>query len=356
MKQVHPTGRTDQAAQIWALTSYRAGETSQILALAEALAEAMQLNWQRVDVDYQPWAGPVGLLRLQTRVGTASGFSGPWPQLLISAGLRNEPISRWLRNASGGRTRLIFLGRTWASARHFDLVVATPQYRLSPAANVLENPLTLHQVTPAALQQARAAFSSRYGAAADRKVGVLLGGDSGPYRFDAAYARQLAMELNDFAAGGDIRYLISSSSRTPEQFLAALASQLHGQHDIHDWRSPGANPYRGILAWSDTLVVTADSIAMISEAVATGKRVLLSEPSVAGSIGSRIYNSAISWGHKRWTRDVSLVHLRLLKLGLVGWLGEAGSDDLICQSLPDDYGNKTAYLQSTVAHIQRQFG
>jgi mitochondrial fission protein ELM1 len=374
MKQADLFGSTDPAREVWALTSYRAGETSQILALAGALADSLQTSWQRVDIDYQPWSSLAGVLRLRTPVGAAKKPVGPWPRFVISAGLRNEPICRWIHNASGGHTRVIFLGRTWAAVRHFDLVVATPQYRLDPAVNVLENPLTLHRVTAAALQQARQDFSSRYGSTSGFKVGVLLGGNSGPYRFDQAYARRLARELSAFAAGDEACFLISSSSRTPQTFLAQLKSHLRGQHDIHDWRDGGENPYSGILAWSQALVVSADSIAMISEAVATGKRVLLSEPSLAGSIGSKLYHSAISWGHKRWTRDVSLVHAALLRLGLVEWLSEARADALACDlSVPsgaispdsgeasldatakpaDGLVNKGSYLMSTVEHIRR---
>jgi mitochondrial fission protein ELM1 len=367
MKQAQVFGSTDPVREIWALTSYRAGETSQILALAGALAEQLQTDWQRIDIDYQPWADLAGVLRLQTPLGSATKPFGGWPRFVISASLRNEPICRWIRRASGGHTRLIFLGRTWAAARHFDLVVTTPQYRLDAGINVLENPLTLHPVNAAALQQARENFAARYGAAKGIKIGVLLGGNSGPYRFDHAYARRLALALNAFAADQDVCFLISSSSRTPATFLAELKLHLHGQHNLHDWSDPGENPYAGILAWSDAIVVTADSIAMVSEAVATGKRVLLSEPSLASTSASRLYYNAISWGHKRWTRDVSLVHERLLQLGLAGWLSEAGVAGHACNgSEPkrvanadpadrsaDSLVNKRAYLQGTVDHILR---
>jgi hypothetical protein len=43
----------------------------------------------------------------------------------------------------------------------------------------------------------------------------------------------------------------------------------------HFWGGPqdGENPYAGILAWSDRILVTPDSVNMISEACATGKPV-----------------------------------------------------------------------------------
>lgn len=311
--------------EIWALTSYRAGETAQILALASALADALGSSWRRVDIDYQPWAAAAGFLRLTTAIGADGAPVEPWPTVLISAGLRNEPICRWVKQRSGGRTRIVFLGRTWAAASRFDLVVTTPQYRLRPAANIVENPLTLHRIGAAALLEAGEKFADRFPQGRSL-TGVLLGGNSGPYRFDRAYARRLARELDDFARAGDTRLLISSSSRTPPEFFTEFSAQLSDGHEIYDWRSSEPNPYLGILAGAEQLIVSADSIAMISEAVATGKRVLVSEPSFAASPGAWLYDSATSWGHRRWTRDVSLVHDALLELNLVEWFGARSAD------------------------------
>jgi len=308
---------------VWAVSSYRAGETSQILALADLLGAA----WRRVDLTYRAGAATLGLLRTVGRLGTATDLAPPWPRLVISAGLKNEPICRWIRRQSGGRTRIVFLGRTWSPVSAFDLVITTPQYRLAPAPNVLENPLTLHGVNAAVLRDARARWTGRFDVLPGRRVGVLLGGNSGPYEFNAEYARRLADELNAYAEGRAVSYMISSSSRTPPAFLAGLEKRLRAPHDCYAWGSDAENPYLGILAWADELVVTADSIAMISEALGAGKPVLLSEPATGSGAGlkARIYAGAMRWGHRRLTRDVALVHRRLAELGLVTPLNGATS-------------------------------
>jgi len=276
--------------------------------------------FRRVDPVYTFWSGLIGLLERVSSAGTATRLAAPWPRLLISAGLRNEPIARWIRAQSNGATRVVFLGRTWAALNRFDLVVTTPQYRLRRAANLIQNPLTLHAVNAARLAAARRVWQPQFGRSAGLRVGVLLGGDSGPYAFDENFAARLATELNRLAQESAATYLVSSSSRTPAGFLAALERDLAGEHYLHAWGDAGENPYFGILAWSDLIIVSADSIAMISEALATGKRVLLTEPTCGGSPRARIYRSAMSWGHRRWTRDVSLIHTALVESGLIGWL------------------------------------
>ncbi len=128
--------RRDTAPRVWAVASYRAGENSQISGLANRLGGEVVTKRLR----YNGWAGPLGLVRATSRAGIDSAASdalvAPWPDILISAGLKNEPVCRWIKANSGDRTRIVFLGRTWARRSVFDLVVTTPQYRLPAEPNV----------------------------------------------------------------------------------------------------------------------------------------------------------------------------------------------------------------------------
>jgi mitochondrial fission protein ELM1 len=124
---------------VWAIESYRAGETTQVLGLAEAIVRRFGGVHETFRYRHKFRGGP---LSLAMTVGTGGieaveprEFGPPWPDLLISAGVRNEPVARWIRQASGGHTRIVFLGRVWAPAPAFDLVVVTPQYRFPAAAS-----------------------------------------------------------------------------------------------------------------------------------------------------------------------------------------------------------------------------
>ena len=65
-------------------------------------------------------------------------FVPPWPDLVVAAGKRTVPITLWIKAASGGRTKLIQIGRPRAALAHFDLVISTPQYGLPKEPNVIE--------------------------------------------------------------------------------------------------------------------------------------------------------------------------------------------------------------------------
>lgn len=318
------------APQIWALLSHRSGETQQILGLAEALQRECGWSLRVLRPDWTPAANPVALARRVSLAGLGAedrrAFGARSPDLIISAGLRNEPIVRWLARRSRGRTSTVMLGRTWAPPRDFDLVITTPQYRLRPAPTVLENPGTLHRITPARLAAARDDHANTFAALPGPRIGLLVGGDSGPYRLGPVAARRLAQRARALAGEGTV--LATTSSRTPSAASDSLAAHLGPDDQLWRWAPDAPNPYFGILAWADALLVTGDSIAMVSEAIATGRPVRIFD--VGGmregasspadhSLQSRAYGLLMALGPRRLSRDLRRVHARLVETGRAAW-------------------------------------
>ena len=62
---------------------------------------------------------------------------------------------------------------------------------------------------------------------------------------------------------------IVPSRRTPDEVLAQFGKAGERDPDLWVWRREGDNPYLGVLALADRLVVTGDSVSMVSEALAT---------------------------------------------------------------------------------------
>jgi hypothetical protein len=85
-----------------------------------------------------------------------------------------------------------------------------------------------------------------------------------------------------------------------------------------------------MLGLADRFIVTADSIAMLSEACATGKPVDMFD--LGGMrervdqprdfrLGGLLYRALMNWGWMPLTRDISLVHKELVASGRTAWLG-----------------------------------
>ena len=74
-------------------------------------------------------------------------------------------------------------------------------------------------------------------------------------------------------------------------------------HVLYRWGEPGENPYLGFLASADAVVVTADSVSMISEACATTAPVFVALPELAGPRHRRLIATLHRAGHVRLLGD-----------------------------------------------------
>jgi mitochondrial fission protein ELM1 len=351
----------DTPPRAWVVTGYRAGERSQVLALAEALGWPFEVK----ELDYRSSAARLSLFRAShlrgIRLDRSSPLTPPWPALVISAGMRNEPACRWIREQSAGRTRLVHIGRPWARLEQFDLVITTPQYRLPERPNVLHNTLTLHRVTGERLQAEARRWEPRLAGGLPRPwIAVIAGGDSGPTTFGRTAARRLVRQASALARERGGSLLVTTSARTSAPAAEALAAGIDVPRHFYRWRRDDANnPYYGYLALADAIIVTADSISMLTEACATGKPVYMFDadhpvtiPGMAGDgerdfrLSGSLYRGLMRWGPKRLSRDIALVHRRLLDGGHAVWLGE---------SFPDQAPPPLRDLERALARVRALF-
>jgi mitochondrial fission protein ELM1 len=317
---------------IWLIDAYRAGERGQVRALADALGWPCEIKVlkYRKRVWLPHVLGQSTLRGLQAE--SAASLQGPWPDLVISCAVRNEPVCRWIREQSGGKTRYVHVGRPWGPLAGFDLVVTTPQYRVPEAANVVQNILTLHQVNEQRLAQSAQRYHDLFADLPKPHIALIVGGNSGPFTLGRKAALRLAREASAAARACGGSLLVTGSSRTPPMATSVLRESIDVPHYFYEWQAGDSdNPYMGILAAADRLIVTADSIAMLSEACATGKPVSMfdlggmrPERPVAGDfrLGGTLYSVLLRWLWRPLSRDISEVHKLLIEGGRTAWLGD----------------------------------
>ena len=254
---------------LWALSDGSAGNRRQALALAQAMGgEAREL----VLSARLPWSWLAPRLtwggRLAWDARSRAQLAPPWPDLLIGCGRQAALATRMLRRLGGGRVRVVQILDPRADPRHWDVVIA-PRHDGLVAGNALSPLGSLHPVDDGWLADARVAWAVFAHLPAPR-IGVLLGGPRRGVALDRAWQRALLRDLSRLlAAGGSA--LIVASRRTPPGLAERCAAELAAHPQVL-WRGAqdGANPYPGVLAWADRLLVGADSVNMLSEAAAVG--------------------------------------------------------------------------------------
>jgi mitochondrial fission protein ELM1 len=260
-----------RALTCWWITNGAAGFRTQARGLAEAvIPEATE---KTVDVR-APWSlAPPALWRL-TLMGldpNKDRLEPPWPDVVVSCGRKAAKAAIAVKRASGGRTLAVHIQNPLMALGEFDLVIPMRHDPVQEGPKVAPIDLALHDVTPEVLATAAEAWRERFAGLPRPLTGVLLGGSTKRHAFTLEQGRALAERLKALRAEGGLA--ITPSRRTPDEVKAALREAFAGDDGVCLWDETGDNPYRGILALSDRLVATGDSVSMVSEAVATGRSV-----------------------------------------------------------------------------------
>jgi mitochondrial fission protein ELM1 len=181
----------------------------------------------------------------------------------------------------GHRVVTVFVQNPGIAPSHFDLVIA-PEHDRVVGENVISTRGALHRITRERLEQGAAKLLPRVAHLPRPYISVLIGGANASYSFGREEMQKLADALIRAARESGGSLLITASRRTGEENRALLQSALAGTPSFL-WDGEGDNPYFGLLGLADHIVVTNDSVSMVSEAVATGKPVhVFALPAKAG--------------------------------------------------------------------------
>lgn len=254
----------------WVLTDGAAGNERQALALAQALGLPARNLVLPLRAPWS-WLAPRRLPggRLAVAAAQRPRLAPPWPRLAIGCGRSAALLTRLLPRLSGGVCRSVQILDPRIDPRHWDLVIA-PLHDALSGPNVITLLGSLNPVDDTWLQAGRQAFAP-LGELPAPRTGVLLGGPRRGVPLGETQAQMLADHLRERhqSHGGSV--LLLASRRTPDALYTALHEALANLPGVR-WRdaADGPNPYPGVLGWSDRLVVTPDSVNMLSEAAAAG--------------------------------------------------------------------------------------
>jgi mitochondrial fission protein ELM1 len=194
----------------------------------------------------------------------------PLPELVIGCGGVAAAVGAALRR--GGRP-VVQVQHPRMDPKRFDVVVVNRHDELT-GPNVVVTRTALHRATPARLAEAAREWAPRFEYLKRPLVAVLVGGSNGRFRLDAEVAGGLASQLASMMQRDEVGVAVTPSRRTDPGAIRMLAEALIPL-GAYVWDGTGENPYFGMLALADAIVVTMDSVSMVSEAAATSAPVML---------------------------------------------------------------------------------
>lgn len=295
------------AAPIWVLLGQRTGDNNQLLRLAGELGvpfRSVELHYNALHLVPPRLLGPtLASLTPQSR----GQIHPPWPKLVLGIGYRSVPIALAIRQSSGGRTGLVRLGNPRLDPSNFDLVITTRQYSVPDRPNVLRLPLGIS--TAPHVEQAREEKDWLAKLPRPHRL-LLIGGDTFMWSLRPDKVASAASALG--AKKGSV--IAVSSGRSNPALLDAVATALKGSEHALVW---GRFPrYPVLIQGADEIYVTADSVAMLSDAIASGKPVGVVEPDQ--NLAGRFFYGLDSVGIAPPVRDIRRFWRAMIDQGLAG--------------------------------------
>ncbi len=272
--------------RVLALSDGHAGNENQAMALAAALSTSVA----SVRLDPRApwrWFAPRRLAGASHAFGEdfAAHLHPPWPELAIGCGRQAALATRLLRTASSGACKVVQILDPRLASRHWDFVVA-PRHDALAGSNVITTLGALHPIDDTWLEAARTHFVELATLPQPRWL-LLLGGPTRSFVLDRDYWQALATALRTHLADSGGSLMLSSSRRSPD-WLRMAAREAFAGLPGRQWHGPqdGPNPYAGFLAHAERIVVTPDSVNLLSEAAATRVPVWTFAPTPAtGKVG-----------------------------------------------------------------------
>jgi mitochondrial fission protein ELM1 len=268
---------------IWVLVDDRAGNTSQVLGVAEALA----LPFITKNIRYNHLGRLSNIIKGRTLLGLTTEskqeISPPWPDIVISIASRMESTALYIKKKNP-KTKLVHIQKPRLPIHNFD-IVAVPEHDFlgkgkskAAPANVLMTLGAPNRITPQVLAVGKEKWEAEFAHLNHPRIAVLVGGSTNKAEYTMEHAMELASQANDLCTKSGGSLLVTTSRRTPEEIVLFLEQELQSPKYFYTPNKGGNNPYAGLLACSDIIIASGDSVSMCSEACSTGKPVYIFSP------------------------------------------------------------------------------
>lgn len=256
----------------WILSEGINGHDAQSRGLAQALGLKPVVRSFRVRAPWRylsPRLWPVPL----KAADFPGGMGPPWPDLVVSCGGKGAGLSAAIKTASGGKTHAVHILKPRIDPRHLDAVIV-PRHDGLTGPNVIVTRTALTPVSADTIAEGARRWRNELGRLPRPLIAVLVGGSNDRFQFTEAGAQKLGAALTALVKEHKAGLAITTSRRTGAENEAALRRAV-ADTNPYFWDGKGDNPFFGLLALADAIIVTEDSVSMASEACATGKPVYI---------------------------------------------------------------------------------
>ncbi len=270
---------------------FKIGARNQCVGLAQALDSTTDIHPVCIRFPYGYLPEILWPQSLESLLVQPLDLSPGIPDIIMASG-RRSIVPALLYKKKFPTAFLVLLQKPGSFKSQADAVIVPEHDGLENDAKTLTLLGNPHSVVPEDLENAVISFPElQRRVLGYTVVTILIGGPNKAFRFSPTHMHKYWEKLqSNLSKDPSLFYLVSFSRRTPQEFIDVMQAITHPR--IYVWNGKGPNPYLAFLAFASIFVITADSVAMTSEAAATGKPIYLL-PLDGGNAKFKRYHEAL---------------------------------------------------------------
>lgn len=205
-----------------------------------------------------------------------------YAEFIVSCGSGLAPVNIYMSKENNARNVVVMKPGIPFTMRKFNYVIVPRHDMVRPRKNIVTTALAPNLVDEKALESAAEKFKGATRSGKSRAIGLLIGGDSPEFTISSGLLKKVLGDVLKSCESNDADLLVTTSRRTNAQQAQVLKDVLNNNPRckllvVANEKNPEGT-LAGILALSNVVVVSGESISMISEAVLSGKKTVVFTP------------------------------------------------------------------------------
>ncbi len=301
---LHKRWKSTPKRTVLVLNDGKAGHLNQSLAVAEQirLARATQ-NYAPEDTDivivdvkykskffrsvlffasiFASWRchGRMGFMKLCLQEGSYRELMKTYAEFVVSCGSSLAPVNIFMSKENNARNAVVMDPAIPLGVNKFNFVITPKHDRIKAGKNVITTTLAPNLMNIKALEEAARKITKSANVAKANVVGLLIGGDNPEFELSNDLLKNILDDMIKICESNDAELLVTSSRRTSKAQEGIIKDYLQKNPRcrllvIANENNPDGT-LAGILALSSVVVVSGESVSMVSEAVSSGKKTVV---------------------------------------------------------------------------------
>tara|TARA_B100000965_G_scaffold137674_1_gene114522 strand:+ start:597 stop:1535 length:939 start_codon:yes stop_codon:yes gene_type:complete len=187
--------------------------------------------------------------------------------IIISCGRKSVVPSIYLKKNSNKKIINIHIQNPKVSLKNFDYIIS-PEHDNLKGTNVISSKGAIHYLTLKEIDESKNYLEERIDIKKDI-IALILGGPTKYYDYTNTNIINIFSKINQYLIDKNLQLIVIPSNRTPKETITFAKEYFNKNRLIIE--NVDKKAYLSSLALSKYIVVTCDSISMISEAAITGK-------------------------------------------------------------------------------------